>query len=204
MPAFLVPANLAFDTYGDLVEAIGSWLDRSDLSGDAQQMVALADARINRLLSPSLPETSLSITTDTSGIGALPTDCSAANRISYNGYAIPNVSQSAGLEYAAGSVPQAFSLEQGAVRLWPATAVTVTLLYQPRLGQLSEGSPTNAILDAHPDVYFFGALMFAEGYLANDNRAAMFKQLWDEALDECRSYLRRQKHGRDLTRRLVA
>ena len=52
MPVFDVPANYAFDTYDELAAAINDWLDRSDLTGTAQQMIALCEARLRRELVP--------------------------------------------------------------------------------------------------------------------------------------------------------
>ncbi|MGL5734742.1 MAG: phage adaptor protein, partial [Beijerinckiaceae bacterium] len=73
MPAFDVPANRAFDDYNGLVDAINDWLDRSDLEGVAQQMIALAESNMRRELQPFFLETSASVTT-VDGIGAFPTD----------------------------------------------------------------------------------------------------------------------------------
>lgn len=202
MTAFVVPANLAFDSYSELVAAINDWLDRADLTGVAQQMIALCEARLRRLLVPYFSETSATIVTDASGVGGLPSDYGTANRVRYSTYTLPNVSSVAGANIGPGTSPVAYSIEGGSLKLWPEGAYTVTLLYQPLLPQLSDGSPTNDLLSAHPDMYFFGSLMFANGYLANDQRAALFKSLWDEAIDECKRYLTRQRQGCEMTPRL--
>jgi hypothetical protein len=99
--------------------------------------------------------------------------------------------------------PLAYTIEAGNLRLWPSGDFTVSILYQPTLPQLSEASPTNTLLDKHPDLYFFGALMFATGYLANDERAAMFKALWDEAIESAKQYFTRQRFGGPLVPRVA-
>lgn len=201
MPAFSVPENLAFDSYSDLVTALEQWLDRSDLSGSAQAMIALAEARMRRELAPYFSEASASAVA-VNGVAPLPADCGTLTRVMYDGRVLPQMGVTAADTVSrSGSEPQAFTMEMGAVRLWPAGNYTVTLLYHPTLEQLSEANPTNFILGRHPDLYFFGAMLFAEGYLANDERAAVFKALWDEALASAQAYFVRQHFAGPLVAR---
>lgn len=192
MPAFSVPDNLAFDSFGDLSEAIQDWMNRSDLSGSVQAMIALAEARMRRELKPLLMETSATVTA-TDGVAALPSDCDIVRFVSYNDGELHQVSMTHGRQFPDGDEPRAFTLERNGIALWPASNVSVTVVYQPKLTSLSESNPTNWLLSAHPDVYFFGAMVFAEGYVANDQRAATFKALWDEALEEVKFFLQRQR-----------
>ena len=192
MPAFSVPDNLAFDSYGDLTEAVQDWLDRADLSGSVQAMIALAEARMRRELKPLLMETSVTATAS-NGVVAIPTDCDIIRHITYDGGDLNQASPQNGRQMPEGEEPRVFSLEANGIYLWPANDVSVTITYQPKLTSLSEANPTNWLLSEHPDVYFFGAMVFAEGYLANDNRASIFKALWDEALEEVKVFLGRQR-----------
>lgn len=193
--AFDVPANLAFDTYSELIAAINDWLDRTDLTGAAPTMVALCEARLRRELQGLDMEGTASITV-TDGVGALPTDCDFIRVLSYNGLPVDEVSPEIGRQYDAGSTPMGYSLEAGQVRIWPAWSGTVDVVYQARLTPLSDGNASNPILAEHPDLYFFGSLMFAEGYLANDSRVALFKTLWDEAIASLQRFYRRQRRDR--------
>jgi hypothetical protein len=195
MPAFDIPANLAFDNYTDLITAIEDWMNRSDLSGSVQAMVALAEARMRRELVPYFGELSTSIAC-TDGVGGLPADYGTARRLVYDTRALDNVSATGGTNIPDSlSEPYGYSIEAGSLKLWPAVDATVTLLYQPTIPFLSEEAPTNNILSAHPDLYFFGTMLFAEGYVANDSRAGLFKGLWDEAIDSAKQYFTRQKFG---------
>lgn len=203
MTAFSIPANYAFETYDDLVAALNDWLDRADLTGVAGQMVALAEARIRRSLNGYFLEASALIAV-VDGSGALPDDFGSAVTVVHDGKVLPQYAPSIGQMVAAGSIPLAYSIEAGALRLWPSTDASVTLLYQQSLPALTSLTQTNDILDRHPDVYFFGAMLFAEGYLANDNRAVTFKNLFDEAIFETRQYLISQKFGGPLVPRLGA
>jgi hypothetical protein len=204
MTTFTVPANLAFDSYASLSSAIADWLDRSDLSGVAPQMIALAEAKISRKLVPLLSEISVNIAADVNGIVVLPADYGTLSLVRYGTLrTLPQVTASRALDIPTGTVPWAYSLEADVLRLWPSCEVTATLIYQPKLPQLSTSQPTNFLLDTYPDVYFFGAMLFAEGYLANDNRAALFKGLFDEALEESRQFLIRQRYAGPLVPRLA-
>ncbi|MBS4048108.1 MAG: hypothetical protein KG075_17310 [Alphaproteobacteria bacterium] len=201
MPAFDVPANLAFDNYGELIAGINDWLDRSDLTGSAPTMIALAESRLRRELAPFFVEKSASISV-TAGVGAFPDDFGTLTLVSCDGKPLVQVSPFAALDIPASSVASAYTIEASGIRVWPAGDFTVTLLYKPALPQLTETTPTASLLSAHPDLYFFGAMMFAEGYVANDPRASLFKGLWDEAIAEAKVYLTRQSFGGPLVPRL--
>lgn len=202
MPAFNVPANLAFDDFPGLVNAINEWLDRNDLSGSAQGMIALAESRMDRELAPHFNEVSASVST-VDGVAALPSDCGTVSRVIYDGKALPQLSVSGGTRVYSGARPTAYTLEGGQIRLWPSGKYTVTLLYQPRLVPLSKAAPTNTLLDRHPDLYFFGAMMFANGYIDDDARAATFAGLWEGALDSARQYFTRQRFSGPLVPRVA-
>lgn len=201
MPAFAVPENTAFNDYPSLVAALNEWLDRDDLTGSAPTMIALAESRMRRLLDPYWNETTADIAAP-EGTGVLPTDFGTPNRVIYSNRTLPQLGNAAGVSIPDNSEPYAYTLEANILRLWPSCSVTVTLLYQPTIAGISESSPYNALISKHPDLYFYGAMLFAEGYLANDERAARFKALWDEAIGEVKAYLTRQKFSGPLAPRV--
>lgn len=201
MPAFAVPVNLAFDTYGSLIAAIAEWMDRTDLTGSVQAMVALAEARMRRELAPHFSEVSAPITV-TDGVGSLPADYGTMNRVLYDGKALPQMPVG-GVPKLTGSIPVGYTFEAGGIKVYPAFTGSVQALYQPKLPQLSDAVPTNTLLSQHPDLYFFGAMMFAEGFVANDARAALFKGLWDEALEGAKAYFARQRMASPMVPRVA-
>ncbi len=203
MTAFAVPANLAFDNYTDLADAISDWMNRNDLTGSVPSMVALAEARMRRELVPHFSEVSTSVVT-ADGLGTLPSDYGTLNRVMYDNRHLPQLSQVAASHVStSATVPYAYTIEAGNIRTWPAGDFTLSVLYQPLLPQLSAANPSNTLIETHPDLYFYGAMMFAEGYVANDERAGLFKALWDEALDSARRYFVRQKLAMPLTPRVA-
>jgi hypothetical protein len=202
MTAFAVPANLAFESYQDLIAGINDWLDRSDLTGSAPMMIALCEARLRRELQGLAMENTASVSV-VSGSANLPTDYDMMRVVTYNGQPLDNVSAEIGRQFAAGTVPVAYSLEAGALRVWPAWSGTLDLVYQAKLTPLSDENSANPVLLEHPDAYFFGSLMFAEGYLANDQRAVFFKALWDEAVASVKAFYVRQRRDRPRLRNPV-
>lgn len=183
------------DSYTSLIDAINDWLDREDLTGSAPTMIALCEARLRRELQGLDLEASAPVVV-TDGVGTLPDGCDFIRVLSYDGLPVDEVSPEIGREYAAGSTPQGYSLETNSIRVWPAWSGTVDVVYQGKLPALSDTNTSNTILAEHSDVYFYGSLMFAEGYLANDSRAVVFKQLWDEAIASLQRFYRRQRRDR--------
>lgn len=192
MTAFDVPANLAFDNYTELTTAIGEWLDRSDLTGSIPAMIALCEARLRRELQPFFSETTATVTV-TAGAGTLPADCDIVRFVEYSDGQLEQVNPQHGRQFPESTAPRGFTLEGGQIRVWPICDATLTVTYQPKLPALTETTPTNDLLTQHPDAYFFGALLFAEGFVANDARASTFKALWDEAIFELKRFLSRQR-----------
>ena len=170
-------------------------MDRLDLSGSVDSMIELAEARMRRRLSPYMVEAQTNVTTS-DGIGALPGDFGTMVRVRYSNRILDNVAGGAAMNIVQTlTEPYAYGIEGGSLKLWPESDFTVSILYNPRWTGLSSGTPTTALLTSHPDLYFYGTMLGAEGYLANDSRAANFKALFDEALAEAEGYLTRQKYN---------
>lgn len=203
MTAFAIQANLAFDNYDELIAAVNSWLDRSDLTDVAPQFIALAEDEMRIKLEPVFAETSTSLATDSTGFATLPSDCKRVSRIIIDNRVVPAWgAQSPDYEHL-GSTARGFTLERGGVRVWPGGEYTATVLYQPLLERLSNANPTNNLLDLFPSLYFYGAMVFAHGYVEDDQRAASFRGLFDNMMEEVRQYYLRQRHSGPLTPRVA-
>jgi hypothetical protein len=206
MTTFSVPANLAFDTYAELQAVIADWMDRSDLTGSIPSMIALAEARLRRVLHPLFQDQSIAITT-VGGVADLPATFGQILTVRFPyGAGFKTLDQVT--EYDAdlrpsGPLPFGFSLEAAKFHVWPATAdATFSVNYRPQIPFLSAANQSNLILANHPDVYFFGAMLFAEGYVANDSRAALFKNMFEGMLEDTRQWLIRQRYAGPLVPRL--
>jgi hypothetical protein len=102
------------------------------------------------------------------------------------------------VEYAAlqpiSGIPRYYSVREGKVYYYPGSA-NVTLVYRRRIPALTSTSPTNWLLDLAPDAYLYGALVQASAFLVEDQRAAAWKGMFDEAIVELRGDAARRKWG---------
>ena len=196
MTAFIINANLAFDNYGELIAAINDWLDRDDLTAVCPQFIALAEDKIRRRIEPYFLEVSTTLTTDEMGFSALPVDFKQAKRVISDKEPIYQRSPNAvGNMTEDTTCVAGFTLEKGGLRVWPAAVQTLELLYQPLLPRLTNGNPTNSLLDLYPSLYFYGAMSFALTYLEDDERAGQYLTLFEQALGEVASYYREQRQA---------
>ena len=64
----------------------------------------------------------------------------------------------------------------------PEQSYTLQLTYYEKIPALSDSNTSNFVSLNHPDVYLYGALKHASIYLMEDERVAMFTQLFEKAL----------------------
>jgi hypothetical protein len=85
-----------------------------------------------------------------------------------------------------------YTIADMSLRIYPAPTVAGTLalkvLYYARIPELDSPGDTNWLLDAHPDVYLFGSLVEAAGFLHDDARMAV----WDSRLQQAISLINRR------------
>lgn len=187
---------MSISTYSELVSAVGDWLDRDDLAARSSTFIQLAEARLNRLLDD--PEMEVTATLQAAGdFTALPTDFGEMVSISTGDGRLQQVGP---VEFASFSsisgVPRYYVVEDGAIGFAPGNATAnIRLVYRRRLPALGTGNPTNWLLTLAPDAYLYGALVQAEGFLAEDERVAGWKAMFDEAIGELRMDGARRKYG---------
>lgn len=183
---------MALSNYTELKAAVADWLDRTDLTTQIVDGIALAEAPILRDLKLRVGETTATGTTATATI-AIPAGLGKIERleivssgVSYTlNYTSPNGIEL--LTYSTG-LPTRYTVENGAIRLIPAPAstYTYTLYYVPNLAVLSASNPTNWVLTNAPDVYLFGSLVQVALFTMDDAAAARFGPLFGNAMDAVR------------------
>ena len=204
MVAFSVTANDAFENRAELIAVINDWMDREDLTGAAPQMIALAEDEIRLAVEPFFLEVSTSLISDASGRANLPADMKRLSRVLYDNEPVYQRGATAIARMNDDTTrPSAYTLEQGAIRLWPAAAHTVQVLYQPKLARLTEANPTNNLLNDFPSLYFYGAMVFAAGYVADDDRAVRFRALFDNIKAQVSDYYKMQRQGGPMVARVA-
>jgi hypothetical protein len=181
-------------TYADLQAAVNNWLDHSLFTARVPEFIALFEAAANRRLRVRQMEATATLTPGSGGTVALPSDYLAWRRVTWTGqirneleYVHPSYFQAA---YPASptDVPRFFTIEGSTLEITPLDQTPLQLDYFQKIPALSagpsDGSGTNWLLTAHPDLYLFGALIEAETFGANDERAPLWKARRDEIFDE--------------------
>jgi hypothetical protein len=180
---------MALTTYAELVTAVGSWLNRSDLDSMIPDFIALFEARMNRVLRhPEMESTATSAIAEGDTELSLPDDFLAARTIYLDDdpdnvlVAMSPMNLRACYPYENGGELAAYAIQGSTIQLAPsATAAgTLTLSYYQKIPALDDTNTTNWLLDSHPDAYLFGTLTQAQVYLQDDQRAGMWKAAWDE------------------------
>lgn len=180
---------MSITTYSELETAVESWLGHALFTARVPEFIALFEAAANRRLRAREMETIVPLT-PVAGTVALPADYLAWRRVTWTGsprvdleYAHPSYLQAAYPTSPAG-VPRVFTIEGGALKVRPVDDTALELDYYAKVPALSDGAPTNWLLTAHPDLYLFGALVEAEMFGVNDERAPAWKARRDEIFDE--------------------
>lgn len=185
---------MSIATFDDLRAAVAAWLARDDLTGVVPDFIALAEARINRLIRTREMETRASAeTVPGDAFLALPADfggvramkLASTDPVTQLRFLTPTQIDAMWAESQSGR-PRAYAIVGDAFRLAPTpdAAYTIEIVYARKVPALSSAGPTNWLLTAHPDLYLYGALVAAEGYLGNDARVPAWKARFDEALTE--------------------
>jgi hypothetical protein len=203
---------MAISNYSELKSAIADWLDRTDLTDSIPNFIALTEARHKRDFKLRRLETRVTANTVADQeYYSLPDNYIAMRNIQLN--TDPKTS----LEYLtpeqmdrvyAGSMkgkPKAYSIMVNDIQLRPTPdgVYQIELLYYKHVNPLSDSNATNEILDNHPDIYLYGALVEAEPYLQNDKRIQTWSSLYDRAKNDIIDSNERDRHsGVALTTRI--
>jgi len=175
---------MALATYTDLLAAVASWADRTDLTSVIPDFVTAAESRINRDLRVRRMVTNTTLTT-TSGTQtlALPTDYLEAENLTLSGTSPPGALSVITPELMDRKYPANYQTGQPVVYTTvgsnlilgptPDGAYALSLDYYQRLGLAS--SSTNWVMTYNPMVYLAGSMCELGMYLGDADRVA----LWD-------------------------
>jgi hypothetical protein len=182
---------MSITTYAELRAAVENWLDHTLFTARVPEFIALFEATANRRLRVRQQEASTALT-PSSGAVALPGDYLAWRRVTWTGsprvelqYVHPSYLQAA-YPSSPSDVPRIFTIEGSTLKVRPVDGTALEFDYFQKIPALSPGadSGTSWLLAAHPDLYLFGALVEAEMFGVNDERAPLWKGRRDEIFDE--------------------
>jgi hypothetical protein len=176
-------------TYSDLQAAVGSWIARNDLSSNIPDFIALFESAANRRLRLRQQESTATLT-PSSGVAALPADYLAWRRVTWTGqfpreleYVHPSYLHALYPTLPAG-VPRLFTIEGGNLTVAPKDDTALSFDYFQKIPALSSTTTSNWLLATAPDLYLFGALAEAHGFVKDAESLALWKSRRDELFDE--------------------
>lgn len=179
---------MALANYTDLKASVANWLHRDDLVSQIPDFIALCEAAFNRKLRIRAMETQTTLSTVASTRGVtLPTRYRQMKRIYISGDAqkLTFVSTEEMYQrYTTNGRPKVYSIEGESVLFGPIpnAVYSVPINYFAAFQALSDSNATNWVLTNAPDVYLYGTLAAAEPHIVNDERLAMWKSLYGEAI----------------------
>ena len=183
---------MALTTYTELKASIADFLNRDDLTAVIPDFIALAEAQINRDVrhwkmearssgQQSGGDEYMQIPADwveTIRLHLTGTGTSVVNLVSRDSMA----DKRAGQEDTAGT-PIMYTHADGQFQLYPTPSndTDFELLYFQKIPSLISNSDNWLLLDS-PDVYLYGALLHSAPYLAEDQRIAIWAQMYSAAV----------------------
>lgn len=183
---------MQFANYESLKSAIADELNRDDLSGVVDGFISLCEAQTERQLRTRemltmVPDFLISGEYQALPAGFLEVRSFAINSNPPAPLSFRTIDSIAALKQAFPQPgrPSDYSVvgEQFYFVKSPDTAYTAMLLYYQQIPRLSDSVPTNWLLQKHPDIYFYGALLNSAPYLKEDPRIAVWARFYQGAVD---------------------
>lgn len=177
---------MALSTYVELQASVASWLARSDLTTPIVDMIRMCEAEFNRTLRcREMEQRAYATATE---YMAMPTGYLEMRSIQLN--ETPKVALEmvapeildANYSSASGE-PRVYCLLANQIQLGPAPdgTYTVEIDYYEVIPPLASNT-TNWLLTAYPDLYLYGSLLRAGGYLRDPQLLGGFQQAYGEVM----------------------
>lgn len=183
---------MALNTYTALKTSIADFLNRDDLTSVIPDFIALAEAQMNRDVrhwkmearssgQQSSGDEYMQVPADwieTIRLHLTGTGTTVVNLVSRDAMA----DKRAANEDATGT-PRMYTHADGQFQLYPTPSVDTDfeLLYYQKIPSLSSNADNWLLLEA-PDVYLYGSLVHSAPYLAEDQRVAVWAQMYSAAV----------------------
>ena len=195
---------MALDTYDNLQTAVLDWMVRSELTGQVEDWITLAEARLNRELQAVTDDNTL---TGTSGSREIST--SAISVVEPIGLWLVDsdtgderlVTKRDGFAYLDESdEPSFWEFDDDASAPKIKFDVKLDAAYSFRFRSrnrfaLSDAATTNWLLTNHPDIYLTATIMWGGGYTKGYEEAAVFKGILEEGIPEVRNIIAQGKRA---------
>jgi hypothetical protein len=184
---------MSLSTYSGLAASVADWLHRADLGTPIVDFIALAHKQLMRDLRGHVRLMVRNASFPISGeYVAAPNDfLEFVSGYLNDSTMTPLVWGSADAAKASGTAQISLVSGPGGTEDFhfePAvSAMTATIEYYAKLPVLSASATTNWILDDHPDLYLYGALLQSTAYLGDDPRIGLWQAAYASALESCKA-----------------
>jgi len=197
---------MAINTFTTLKTAVADFLNRDDLTSATENFIALAESQINRDIRHwKMEARSSGQQSPGDEYSQVPADWMETIRfhITDNGTSPLNLISRAAMsdkrasnEDATGT-PTHYTHADSQFQLYPTPSATTNteLLYYAKTQALSSSNSDNWLLLEAPDVYLYGALLHSAPYLGEDERIAIWAQMYSAAVQQLNSTSDKAKYS---------
>lgn len=184
---------MALDTFEGLKATIADYLNRDDLTSVIPSFITVTEAKLNRKLRvrQMIKRANGQIETQ---FFAFPSDWLQAKEFQLNTNPIVRlqfVTEAQGDELKSGKYftvgqPAYYTITGTQLEFIPTpdTTYSAELTYYAKIPALSDANTSNWLLAYAPDLYLYGALIEASPYLKDDDRLAVWGQLYANSLGD--------------------
>jgi hypothetical protein len=170
--------------YATLQSAIADYLNRADLTAQIQTFIQFAEADLNTRLRSREMIVNATSTSDGQYVALPPDWLEAINMMIVGGqsplrYVTPDEADTI-VKAQTYTSTRFYSMTTGVIELVPPAVndITIDMVYYGKIPALSTANTTNWLLTKAPDVYLYGALTHAAPFLMDDQRMAVFSQIY--------------------------
>ena len=184
---------MALDTFADLKATIADYLNRDDLTAVIPSFITIAEAKFNRKLRTRQMVKRANGQIETAFF-AYPSDWLQAKEFQLNTNPIVRlqfVTEAYGDElksnrYVSTGQPVYYTITGTQLEFIPTPDSTYSaeLTYYAKIPALSDSNTSNWLLAYAPDLYLYGALLEAAPYLKDDERLAVWSQMYINSLGD--------------------
>lgn len=195
---------MALDSYANLQTAIGSWLNRSDLTSQIPDFITLAEAEFNRVLRHVDMVTKDDAFSVTGRYVNLPTRHLATKRIvlatdpvtRLEFLSVDEMAEKRELDLTATGKPIYYTVVGSQYEFLPSpdSTYTASVVYYQGLAGLATTDP-NWLLTSHPDAYLYGALAHSAPFVMDEERVPLWVSRFDRIMAELRADSERKQVG---------
>lgn len=197
---------MAINTFTTLKAAVADFLNRDDLTSATESFIALAESQLNRDIRHWKMETRSSGQQDAGDeYSQVPADWMETVKfhITDNGTSPLNLISRAAMSDKRSSnkdttgTPTHYTHADGQFQFYPTPSATTNteLLYYAKTPALSSSNEDNWLLLEAPDVYLYGALLHSAPYLGEDERIAVWAQMYSAAVQQLNQTSERARYS---------